>query len=99
MNNEDKTEDTVENLRIQIKKLNRIISLQEKRITRAENVMSTRSKVTDLLKAERVRQDDIIRQVKAAEKILLPFSLFPFPFSLLPNSRGFLTPVSARVPV
>jgi len=61
MSENNKTDDTVEGLKLQIKKLNRLISLQEKRITRAEAVVSTRSKVTEMLKAERLAQDTYIK--------------------------------------
>ncbi|MCL2809885.1 MAG: ATP-binding protein [Treponema sp.] len=53
----DETE-TVENLQLQIKKLNRLLSLQEKKITRAEMVSSTRDKVMGMLKAERLIQEN-----------------------------------------
>jgi signal transduction histidine kinase/ActR/RegA family two-component response regulator len=39
-------------LQFEIKKLNRVIALQEKRIFRSELVTSTRNRVTDLLRAE-----------------------------------------------
>ena len=70
MSNEIKTEDTVESLRLQIKKLYRLISLQEKRIIRAEEVMSTRDKVTDMLRAERLVQESYLKQAheEIAEK-------------------------------
>ncbi|MCL2721428.1 MAG: ATP-binding protein [Treponema sp.] len=50
--------ETVESLQLQIKKLNRLISLQEKKITRAEMVASTRDKVMGMLKAERLVQEN-----------------------------------------
>ncbi|MCL2638706.1 MAG: response regulator [Oscillospiraceae bacterium] len=52
---ENKTADTIESLQLQIKKLNRVIALQDKRMTRSEMVTSTRDKVMDMLKAERLK--------------------------------------------
>ncbi|MCL2763430.1 MAG: ATP-binding protein [Treponema sp.] len=54
--------DTVESLQLQIKKLNRLISQQEKQIARAEMVTSTRDRVMDMLKAERLAQENYIKQ-------------------------------------
>ena len=64
MNDEAKTEDSIESLQLQIKKLNRVISLQEKRMARAEAVISTRNKVTDMLRAERLAQANYIKQAQ-----------------------------------
>ena len=66
MSNEIKsedTDDTIKSLQLQIKKLNRVISVQEKRITRAESVMSTRDKVMDMLRAERLVQENKLIRV------------------------------------
>ena len=62
--------ETMEGLRLQVKKLNRHISLQEKRILRSEAVMTTREKFTDMLRAERLVQEDCIKQARSelAEK-------------------------------
>ncbi|MCL2801204.1 MAG: ATP-binding protein [Treponema sp.] len=49
--------DTVESLLLQIKKLNRLLSLQEKKILRAEMVISTRDRVMDMLNNERLLQE------------------------------------------
>ncbi|MCL2444041.1 MAG: ATP-binding protein, partial [Treponema sp.] len=49
--------DTVESLRLQIKKLNRLMSLQEKKILRADMVISTRDRVMEMLNAERLAQE------------------------------------------
>ena len=57
-----KSTDTVESLQLKIKKLNRVISQQENRLVRAEAVMTTRDKVTDMLKAERLIQEKNIKQ-------------------------------------
>ncbi|MDR2546314.1 MAG: response regulator [Lachnospiraceae bacterium] len=54
------TIDTVENLQLQIEKLQRIILLQERELTRAETVMSTRTKVAETLRAERAAQESYI---------------------------------------
>ena len=62
MSNENETVDTVESLQLQIKKLNRIISQQENRLNRAETVMVTRERVTDMLRAERMAQENSIKQ-------------------------------------
>jgi len=64
MCNEIKNEDSIESLKLQIKKLNRVISLQEKRMTRAEAVMSTRDKVTEMLRAERLAQENFIKKAQ-----------------------------------
>ena len=55
---EIETDNSLEGLQLQIKKMNRLISLQEKKITRAEMVASTRDKVMGMLKAERLVQEN-----------------------------------------
>ena len=57
MSGENENEDTVESLQLQIKKLNRLLSLQEKKILRADMVISTRDRVMEMLNAERLLQE------------------------------------------
>jgi len=59
-----------DSLQLQIKKLNRLISLQEKKIARAEMVTSTREKVTHMLMRERSAHEDSIKRAhdEIAEK-------------------------------
>jgi PAS domain S-box-containing protein len=64
MNNEIETVETQEDLQLQIKKLKRLLALQEKQISRAELVSTTRSKVVDMLKAERLAQSIQIKQTR-----------------------------------
>ncbi|MCL2804413.1 MAG: ATP-binding protein [Treponema sp.] len=48
---------TVESLQLQIKKMSRLLSLQEKIIARSEMVMATRDRVMNMLKSERLAQE------------------------------------------
>ncbi|MCL2440113.1 MAG: ATP-binding protein [Treponema sp.] len=57
MSGENENEDTVESLQLQIKKLNRLLSLQEKKILRADMVISTCDRVMEMLNAERLLQE------------------------------------------
>ena len=71
MSDEKNTED---DLQLQIKKLNRQISLQEKKILRADMVISTRDRVMDMLNTERLAQEKnliSIHEEKERQLILL----------------------------
>jgi len=74
MSDDCETDETIESLRLQIKKLNRHISLQEKKIARADMVISTRDRVMDMLNTERLEQEKnliSIHEEKERQLILL----------------------------
>jgi len=64
-------EKIIEDLQLQIKKLNRQISLQEKKITRADMVISTRDRVMDMLNTERLTQEKKIIDAQEANELQL----------------------------
>jgi len=95
MSDEVKAEDTVESLRLQIEELNRVILLQEERIIRAEEVMSTRDKVTDMLRAERSAQDSFIKKARdditdKEEFIRIIFENAPVGLTVFDENFGFI---------
>ena len=95
MSNDLNGEDAVKELQLQVKKLNRIISQQEKRLTRAEAVMSTRDKVTEMLRAERLAQDNHIKQandeiIEKTEQINIMFQNAPVGLTVFDENFKFV---------
>jgi len=64
MTDEEKKEDTIESLQLQIKKLKRTISIQEKRMFRVEALKATREKVAEMLREERLEQENSLRHAQ-----------------------------------
>ena len=62
MINDIKTEETIEGLQLQMKKLHRLLVVQENRISRSEMVISTRGKFMEKLKSERMEQEKNLKQ-------------------------------------
>jgi signal transduction histidine kinase/CheY-like chemotaxis protein len=50
--------ETIESLQIQVKKLNRLLSVQEKKVARYEMVSESRNKLTDMLQTEHAAQEN-----------------------------------------
>ncbi|MCL2721576.1 MAG: ATP-binding protein [Treponema sp.] len=63
--------DNVEDLQLQIKKLSRQILLQEKKIARAEMVVSTRDRVMEMLNSERLLQEKALIDAQEANELQL----------------------------